>query len=561
MIVTSRLIASVISSTILLYIASWFSISTLTFWSNDTAMRFLQIVSLVEQNWQTFAIPYPSRIIDPEFRHAPYLSSYLVINDDLYFSLTPTFNLLSSGFFALFGLAGLPILPTLGGIFSAGAIYALADLLQLPRKWLTFWGVLIATPLGFYSLEIWDHTFGVACGLWGVYAVARGLPRQAWGWLFVGGLGLGFASGQRTELYLFAVAVGLYLLWQYRGLAFVTAAGGIVGAVPVWGLQYAIYGHPLAPVMAQWLFRYGRLPDYLYEGRDIGYWHEKVMLFTYIDPQNPFTLVATFLIIVGIVLLRRATGGKGHLQLPLFLLGGMFVLVSYGLFSWVAWQRDVYGFLPVFPLLPISLLPFAKQWLNETAAPRYSLIFWSTMLFIGLTLLIWPVYGGLQWGARYLLIAYPLLFLLAVCVYEHLTSNLTARPRILFQVTAALLLALTVITQIGGLKTLYWWHYSQLPTLRHVQTMPAEFILTQHTFLPSQMIGALDKNFVYVTNEADFDQILRRLADNDIRRFGFLPVEDYPPFYEANPLTVPEQVGRFVITPVEQDVYQLGLSD
>ena len=187
-------------------LANWLS-SSLTFFSSDTGLRFRLVNALVNQNWQTFALEYPARLIDPQLEHVPYYYSYLVINNHLFANLSPVLPFFSSHLYSLFGVIGLFLIPIGGAIATAIAIYKIACLQQLPRPIFLFWLTVFATPILFYSLQLWDHTIGTACVIWAIYillvAGTNHNPKLA----LVSGVLLGFGTWQRTELVVFVFII------------------------------------------------------------------------------------------------------------------------------------------------------------------------------------------------------------------------------------------------------------------------------------------------------------------------------------------------------------------
>lgn len=525
----------------LLYGLAWLNISTLTFFSCDTGIRFLQVQSLIEHQWRSFAIEYPAHFLDPEWRFVPYYRAYLVIDEQLYLSLSPIFNFLTSLLYAVWGSYGLPVLPVSGTILSALAIVYLARLSDLPRPHLLFIATILATPLFFYSLELWDHTWGVGLAMWGIYGLARGVSRQQ-GWsLFLGGVALGLSIGQRPELQILAIAAGITLFWLLRfngSLLAATLTGGLTGMLPVWILQYLWFGHPLAPVTAQKILGYGRLDSYLFPPRDTLPIVEKILLLTTIFAEFPLTFLATAFNIIGILLIILSFKLKGRWLRPFLVIGFITSSLGWLIYIGLAWQAMVVGLLSTFPLIAFSVVYVSLP----TTAPReqrvvYQFIFMTTFLFVGLAVLLLPTYGGYQWGARYLLAAYPLLLYLAYQTYLAYDKPVGLTGRFLWRTMAVSLVSLTVLLQLLSVRLLYQLHYEQVPTLQAVEAISVPFTITDDPFLASHMSATDYRNFLYVFDSTDLAEVLDRLARHEISQVGIL-------LYNQPMLDIPAQVGE-----------------
>lgn len=544
-------IAIMLGTSLIVYALSWLSMSTWSFYSSDAALRYLQIHSLVEHQWQTLAIDYPAQVIDPDFRFVPYYSAYLVINNQIYLSLTPFFNLIASGFYALFGLSGLPIVPVVSGLLTALAIYRLAQLTDLPHPILPFLGTIWATPLIFYCLELWDHTLGAACATWVLYAVAQGVKTDRWSPLFWGGVLLGIGGCQRAEIYLFAVAVALSL-WTITNYSWrfplVAAVGGLAGAIPLWGAQYLWYGHPFGPVVAAWLFGYGKLDSYLAPPvRDFPRIIETSRLLTHVESGDAVSFAATILSVVGIIVIMLTITVKRRQKQRLLLLGLGLTLLGYMNFAWLGWHISLAGLLPTFPLLALSLLPLSSH--PTTASAWMQPFIWRTaLIFIGLMLLIWPVYGGLQWGTRYFLPIYPLFIYLAWDNYHTYPPTLPFKTT--FRWMAIGLMLLTFGLQLIGIRQLFLEHYKYVPHIHNVSRIKTDFIVTNTSHFPSMVTTAHKRNFIYILDNETLNTVLDRLAKQGFKTVTILPKAGTPI------LTIPDTVGDTRLEPIGTGSYR-----
>ena len=215
--------------------------------------------------WQTFAIDYPARQFDPELRHVPYYYAFSVVDGEIFLNISPFFPLLASILMAGLGKFGLAITPALGTLATVAGIYQLAKLFKLRHSILAMWLTGLGTPLFFYGLELWDHSWGTALVTWSMVAVCAGQLRQSAKLIGLGGVILGLAFGQRPEIHFFALVVGgvftLVTFPNWRQPAML-AIGGLLGAIPIWVAQLLWVGHPLGMAFAPHLLGFGK-PEYI----------------------------------------------------------------------------------------------------------------------------------------------------------------------------------------------------------------------------------------------------------------------------------------------------------
>ena len=231
--------------------------------------------------------------------------------------------------------------------------------------------------------------------------------------------------------------------------------------------------------------------------------------------------------------------------------GGLALLtLGYLLYLPIAWRLALPGLLTTAPLLPLALVYLDKSQVDDNVAYRF--LFLVAHLFWGLMILIWPAYGGTQWGARYLLPVYPLLLLLAVQVFMTYQKRLPSDWQKLWWATAVIPLVLAFLLQITSIHQLYGVERSQLATRQAIKNLPAQLILTNNPFLPVLMAGidTDEKWFMYVSDTADLETLILRMADHNVDRFALVTVEGMP-------LVVPEQVEAIRLQQVGTLTYEL----
>lgn len=533
-----------------LLLLAWWLQRGPTFFSSDTGLRFMQVKSLLARGWQSPVMVNPGQPLDPGLNYLPYYFAYARIGDQIYLPISALFPLLASFWYAGVGAAGLAVVPVLGAVLAAAAVYKLGRLSGLPHAFWGLWLAVLATPLLFYSLTFWDHTLGTAVLLWAVVGVAAGLKRERPLPFILGGMALGLGLEPRPEAYVFAVALGLGLLLvggrNWRPLAW-TVGGALITAVPLWLLQYAWVGHPLGIPMAQNLFGYGVVAHDVDStfGRTRAF--QLTRFFTYIEPGNVTTLLATLCLLIGMALIVFV------LRLPRYqrrgvLFGGTAVtLLGYFLLVVSAPSKPITGLIATFPLLPFSLA-YVRQPRRE-AQSIYRFCFAVTWAFVVLMVALWPTDGGKQWGVRYMLPAYPLLVYLAWTAVDSYRQPLRAIHRQGDRLLVGSLLLATLVIQVMSVTYLAGIHREQRAVQAQIAALPVDVVVTNILFLPPQMSGT-DKIFLFVNDSVVPPALLAQMWQQGVRRLAVLPGDE-------RPLLLPERGADFIIVPEASPLVEL----
>lgn len=552
-------VISVILITTGLLLAAWYITSNLTFFTVDTGLRFVQVQEIIRQEWTTLAVDYPGRLYDPALQHTPFYYAYLLVDEQIFLNISPFLPFLAAFFYSHIGASGLLLLPVWGGVFTALSLYKLGEVAGLRHRLLLLWATVFATPIVFYSLTFWDHTIGVALLLWGTYFWVRGLMEQeeflsARVWL-AGGICFGLSLGQRPEAYLYVTAVGVALLllsWQRWQAIMWAVFGGFTGALPIWISQMVWFGHPLGPVVASTLTGFGRLESYPIRGYvefpdgipaslKIG------RLLFYVESGDPLTFVALLAMLCGLAIVfwqLRLRSADPQL-LPAFVL----LLVAYGIWFREAWQQPIPGLISTFPLIPLSLAYIDGQHTTDAHKRAYHFVLITLFLFLGLAL-HYMSFGGSQWGARYLLPAYPLLLFLAFYAFEHYRQQIETKAQRQIQFLFVVLVLMSVILQSAGLRALWHKHENEAEMQRLVSSLPVEWVLTSDPFLPSFMAALEDKSFLFVRHEEGLQRLIPQLAADNNSCFALIESSPFP-------LTVPTQIDGITVKQVAPLIYAM----
>lgn len=510
---------------LILLALGWYIASFDTFFSSDTGLRFMQVRQLIDHGWRTFAIDYPQQILDPNLEHVPYYYAYSLIDSEIYFDVSHVYPLLVSFFYSFLGKIGLPIVAVTGTVLTAVAIYKLAKLTNLPRPQILLWVTVFATPMLFYSLELWDHTLAAACGAWAVYGVAKALVGNRWQPAFWSGLVAGFGLAQRPEMYLFTLVLGLAVLifaWRRWRLIMAFIVGGVISTFIIWGLQYIWVGHPFGMAFAPHFFGYGVPQISLVEPEGFPKLFKFSFLLFYVQPDGMLTFVATLLILLGIILIVFSLRQEKMRKPTWLMAGGIACLTGYILLMYYARNGLIPGIISTFPLIGLSLAYVDDE--NGRFTRIHQFIYFVTLLFLGGMILVWPALGGRQWGARYLLPAYPLLVFLAYYTYATMLPQLQNKMQNTLRFVAVSLLITSVFLQVMGVRALSIMRQSRVHQHHSLATLSPTYIVTDQTqgFVPSVMSTLADKQFLQTGDEENKQALFSRLQDENIPEFVFL---------------------------------------
>ena len=541
-------------SILLFAIAAYFA-SSLTFLLSDTGLRFIQIKALIANNWQSFAIEYPGLQFDPELRHTPFNYAYSLLDGELYFKITPFLPLIASWFYAAVGPIGLIIIPVVGTLVTAVSVFKLAQLTNLPHsKWL-LWVTAIATPMFFYTFELWDHTIAVACASLSIYGVSYAHVKNKKLPAMLGGIALAIGLVQRQEMYIFAIAIGLATLinfWPQWPLLFSLIGGAFLGVVPLWILQYQWFGHPLGMALASNLLGYARPPYYSFNPEAIPYSRAATLgrFLFFIESKAFLPFCATLLVLLGIITIIFCLRVDKWRNPKILYLGFVFSFIGYGIYIYLASQAAILsGFVTTLPIIVLSLA-FVDRSIDENP---YRNIYQFNLLialfyFLGMAIST-PVDGGLQWGSRYLLPMLPSLIYAAAYTYHAYNQSLHGKIKsALNQVTLGLI-GLSFLVQMTGLYVQVDQH-NQAKTLHNTITaLPTEVILTNAPFMPTHIASVENKTFLYVEEEDDVAKLIQRLDQANISQVAVIQLD-------AIPLGIPSNVGGLTVTQVDDFVYE-----
>lgn len=538
--------------------AGWLSISPLNFWSPDSGLRYEVVKAFLDNSWRSPAIDYGARFLDPELAYVPYYYIYFLVEDEMFLRIPTLFPFVASLLVPMLGKLALVLPPVIGGMASGLAIYKLGEIGGVRRqKWL-LWTSLLGTPLLFYSLEFWDHTFVAAFSLWATVFLVQGVISGRSGHVVAAGFLAGISLSERAEYLPYAAALGVGLLMFSRTRvrqAVLFSTGAALAALPLALLQLKWIGNPLGVTYATYLTQYG-LPELYPFMAGIGgqttkpFYYDLSRMLTNVRSGDPLTFVATILSLVGIILIVFALRVPRWRKREVLLVGALSAVAGTICWAIAVTYGSLTGLITTASLLPFSAAVVRRD--NRAADYMvYRFVLVVAGVFMLMILALWP-YGGTHWASRYMLPVYPLFVYCAFYAFEHYMEQYASLRRIT-SITFFTLLFLGILVQLGGVRLLFLAHATDSRVRAELETVSAELIITNHAFLPSQM-SALDKTFVVIQDEDAFQTLIPRMWNHDVHAFVVVSIG-------ANPLTVPQNVGSIIVREVEPQEYELMWED
>lgn len=396
-------------------------------WSPDEGAKLLQLANLRLENGQLImSIPYLGQALDPNLKYAlanPQQNPLSLYQGELTMIRLPVFPLLTWPFYCWLGLRGVYVLPAL-----AGALSGLISLylLEPDERRFSMW-LLIAfgSPIFIYATIFWEHTLAVTLGLAGMWVAMQSCQRgnsqtgsALFGvrWLLAGAL-LSIAIYLRLEMVIFVVALLLACLYQSGKRKWgPLVAGGIcvlallayqplhkalfVGKTTPRNVEYVVK-YPLAYLAsAQWQV----IPDLL-----VGPAEEEA-----IDPRWPGGLWAVAALISIVATSSQSPTARRLCWLGLGISG---LVAVYFLFN-DTFYRSAHGLLFTTPWALAGIIRMADVWKSQDQRARI-IVLTTALGLLGYTvgmigLRASSPHGGLEWGARFAMVFYPLLALIAL---------------------------------------------------------------------------------------------------------------------------------------------------
>ncbi len=519
------------SLTAALYIfAAFVYLPSKFYWSPDNGYKRLQADNIRLEPLLDLHIEYLGLDIDPDFKFIPFPKIFYFVQDrQLFLSQTPVISLLSKPFIALWGDYGEKIVPLLAGWITIYLVGAITELAGLGPKWA---GILItglATPVLIFSQLLWEHTLVTALAAAAVLLILK--PTRAN--MILAGVLSGFCFVARKEMIFFDAAIGIVLLmrltktewWHPHAWRFLIGWGkGAAVVVAIYELTvYLQTGYWIPPEL-----RVNTPPEFssqsflLVNGAI-----RTVSIFLFDEQYGALGIALTT--VVAIYCLANLIQ-HSRMRYTIQCLALALVGVGVAFFTWGMWfDYKLYGILGVSPFI---LLAFTRHESDSSEAKHYKqeitllIVCYFVLAMLGRSLFKKDEVPsiGPEWGLRYFLIVFVFAVPLVVgtlrrYIEEAKQSSLAAW----FQSLGILLIALSVLIEIMGLRVIYNTSVVYLERAKVLREVRRDTILTDDPWLTSNApeIFVNKPVFLAETPEALRDWI-QSAYSKGIRRFNFV---------------------------------------
>jgi hypothetical protein len=525
---------SVITAALLLvvYVAAFASIPKDVFWSPDEGIKFIMTEMVHLHPGIEYDLPYKGEALDPEFRFYPgfdpspdpkNIYPFRQPDGSIRLPWPIWFPLLSSFLYHSFGISGVYLLPLACGWLTA--ILA-ARLTSRFEPSLEPWSILLVglgTPVWFFSLTFWEHTFAALLAMIIMWLVIV----QPWGrsFSFISAFLVSFGMMMiRIELIAYCIglfAAGLLIQWLLRGKpANRKNARPIVFFAPALAALLFVLTSPTLMAQRQRssigvfaqialdnaqelesstspLARYVRIiPDLLINSSQAD------------SPFLPYPL-AWGGVVAFLLCFAFAPTKNRLLELAFFVPALIFLLVQSAFVAFMPLPyRSLHGILLLVPYGALATFALRDAYDHANADLLFLTSGAMTYLALGVLMLLGTrvdaagnFVAGLEWGQRYLLPLYPLLAILALVGLHRLRRS--AEPGWLRQAISGIVVLMMVIGidfQIRGVLMLNRDRQNIAGWQRVLETQATGPVVTNLWWLPASLAYYYSNHEMYLVN-------------------------------------------------------------
>ena len=513
------------------------------FWVVDNGAKFLQVEAAVRSGGGSVAIEWPGRALDPALELVPIPFPYSIVQDgEIHYVSPPAFALATALPYRLLGTIGLYLLPLASGLALLAGVSALGRHLGLGAGARAGAILLagLATPVWFYSVSFWEHAVAASLSVW---AVAHGFAHLAAARTGAQGMRRLAASGAlaalgiafRTDLYLLLpvlLAVLLAQLPRERRLdaAVRFSAAALLALVPIWLLNFVTTGAPMG-VHGTSVLAYG--DGILGHLRDRGRVLWNLVVASHWRPGLSLALALPFLVAFAThpalapPRLRRALPWVALVAAA----SAAVTLSGY----WTSPHGALWQVLHangLFAAAPVLALALMRPRAEDPAARARWWIWMLVVAYCALYALAAPLLStaGVHWGARFLLLVYPLLALLAAGNLAAWLAAAGGRSRAGAAAALALLLLLGVGAQVLSIHLLRRAQDFSVRFTAAVARRPERVVVSRSWRTGQELARVFHRKQVFfLRDDEDWLALRARLAAAGVERVLWVEAASAPP--------------------------------
>jgi hypothetical protein len=477
-----------------------------TFFTVDHDIKYLAASSLLH-HWNNAAIPYPLKSLDPSGRYTLPLTAW--VHGHQYAGYSLPFELLAAAAMSLFGPAGLVLPPILGTSALLTIQLQLASALGLKgRREVLLLATVAATPVFFYSLVFWEHTWGVAFLLGGLTFLIVGATRDqpsAWLGSVAGGLFAGAVLMRRETLIPAALALVIVPLTFRRRAALMQAAIAAAAFLIPLGIIFVLQPQPL--VLGLTHASPGRAG--IAPGASSSKLHRLEWLTTGSYATALFVLCSLALLVTRWL---RSNWLPAVLSICSVVAGIGFAVELVSHYTWA-------------DLNPLAFCPLAIWGLWGVLMPARDGSRTAVMAVWGIcvggavaTVVMASDSGGAQWGPRYLLFAFPLLTLLAFKAREEVSSRATGRyEKRAVEFSFVGVLALSILLQGPGVMEIAIGKQELSTAQATIERLQPRVVVSRDLSIDGLAPLAGSKTLLFAPSHSDFTTLMALLRSHGRR--------------------------------------------
>lgn len=498
------------------------------FFSTDESNKFIQVQNL-ERNHR-ISLVYPSGNLDPEHRFFPDGGNHFIPIHNNYYSYHPFyFPFLSLVPYKMIGVIGTHLIPFLSTLFLMILLHRILLYFGFDRNAMFLASFVLSTPLLFYTIGFWEHSPALLLSTGSLFLILK--SRRSSGkflLLLCAGFLLGLSTILREEGYIFLVAVVVSLIFSYspRRAAFAVCVGWLLAMLPVWILQYQLFGNILGLHGVYYdpgPLRLVRSPDLAGLAALAGNFY--VYLFEFhSDPIRKLAIALPWLIAVlfGLVLWRQQGSRLRILCLGLIIIGS-----SYSLLCLLSTDSPLYillftqGLFPALPLTGLALV-FSGRFLFSMGKDERFLCLSTILYVIAACASLNQARFGLLWGPRIFFPVFPSFAVLSLIAWRALQQEFSAQRHVA-SVLAIVLLVLSLGIQAFGLFVLQAVLENDHALLTEVASQPESPVVTDVFWIPEKLSFVfLDRQILYVRSDLEFQDLMKLFASKKVKSFTFV---------------------------------------